>query len=261
MLFRSSDDLFLFASYSQGFKSGGFNTFAATESYGPESIDAFEVGFKSELMDNRVRLNAAMFYNDYTGLQVRSPIPAGGARIQNAGSAEIKGAEVEVSAVLAEGFTVTGNVAYLDTEIKDTIINGVPSDVGIIAIGSRAFPIDLDVSGNELTRSPKFQTYLNATYEKPVGDLLAALSATFKYQDSVFFAETNQDVDVLRGEAWSEVDLRLAISDPDDRWEVAVFGQNIFNNRRVAYALSLGSFPSGAINEPVKWGVETVFRF
>jgi len=261
--YQANDDLFLFASYSQGFKSGGFNTFAATEAFGPENIDAFEVGFKSELANNRVRLNASAFYNDYTGLQLRSPIPAGGARIQNAGAAQIRGAEVEASIVLTEGLAISGNVAYLDTELTDTIITGIPSDTGIRTIGtvppSASVPIDVD--GNELTRSPKWQTYLNATYEKPVGDYLAAFGITYKFQDSVFFAETNQDTEAFQGVAWSEVDLRLAISDPDDSWQVAFFGQNVFNNRRIAYSLALGGFPVGAVNEPIKWGVETTFRF
>ncbi len=259
--YQVNDDVFLYASYSQGFKSGGFNTFGATAAYGPESTDSFEVGYKSELMDNRVRLNASVFYNDYSGLQIRTPIPAGGAIIDNIGVAEIKGAELEVSAAIAEGFTVSGNIAYLDAEIVEGVIVGVASNVGVRTIGGPVPTAPLDLSGNRLTRSPKWQTYLNATYEKPVGDYLAAFSATFKYQDSVFYAETHQDVDVFTGEAWSEVDLRLVISDPDDSWQVAFYGQNVFNNRRVSYALGLGGFPAGAISEPAKWGVETIFRF
>jgi len=259
--YQVNDDLFLYASFSQGFKSGGFNTFGSTPAYGEESINSYEVGFKSELAGNRVRLNAAAFYNDYTDLQIRTAVPGLGARIVNIGVARIQGAEVEVSAAITEHLTISGNVAYLDAEITSGEILAAPSDIGVIAVGGPSGQVNLDVSGNRLPRSPKWQTYLNVAYERPVGPIVLGLNATFKYQDDVFYLETNQDSLVYRGAAWNEIDLRLEVSDPDDRWQVAVYGQNVANNRRISFAAPFGGFPAGTINEPAKWGVETVFRF
>jgi len=259
--YQVSDDLFLYGSFSQGFKSGGFNTFGSTPAYGAESIDSYELGFKSELARNTVRLNAAVFYNDYTDLQIRTAVPGLGARIVNIGVARIQGAEVELSAAITEYLTISGNIAYLDAEITAGEILSAPSDIGLLAAGGPSGQVNLDVSGNKLPRSPEWQTYLNASYEKPVGPIMLGLSATYKYQDDVFYLETNQDSPVYRGEAWSEVDLRLEISDPDDKWQVAIYGQNVTDERRLSFAAPFGGFPAGVVSEPAKWGIETIFRF
>jgi len=259
--YQVSDDIFLFASFSQGFKSGGFNTFANDEAFGPEDITSYEIGFKSEWADNRVRVNGAAFYNDYTDLQVRTSEGGLGAKIVNVGVARIQGAELEMSVAVTEHLTISGNVAYLDAEITQGTIDAPSTDFGILSANNGIPSIIHNVAGNKLPRSPEWQTYLNVSYERPVGSVMMALSATYKYQDDVFYLETNQDSDVFAGEAWDEIDLRLAISDPDDMWEVSIYGQNVTNNRRVSFAAAFGGFPSGAVNEPAKWGIETVFRF
>ncbi len=259
--FQASEDVFLYASYSQGFKSGGFNTFTPNDGFGPESITSYEIGFKSEMMDNRVRLNGAAFYNKYSDLQIRSSDAAFNTRILNAGVARAQGAELELSFAVTEHLTISGNVAYLDAEFTNAVITAVPSTIGVVSAGQRFGEVSQDVSGNKLPRSPEWQSYLNISYERPVGSVIMGLNATYKYQDDVFYLETNQDVNTFVGEAWSEIDLRLEISDPDDMWEVAIYGQNVTNNRRLSFAATFGGFPTGVVSEPAKWGIETVFRF
>jgi len=261
--YQASDDLFVYGSFSRGFKSGGFNTFGNDLAFGAESIDAFELGFKSELAENRVRLNGAIFYSDYSDLQIRTSDPGFAARIVNVGVAKIQGAEVELSVAVTEYLTISGNIAYLDAEITEGDIFGTPTNGEIRAAGARAPVSDrnLDVRGNKLPRSPEWQTYLNASYERPVGPIILGLSATYKYQDDVFYLETNQDSPIFVGEAWSEVDLRLEISDPNDKWQIAIYGQNVTDERRISFAAPFGGFPSGALSEPAKWGVETLIRF
>ena len=259
--YQASDTLFLYASYSQGFKSGGFNSFGLAPAFEDEDIDAYEVGFKSELADNRVRLNASAFYYDYSNLQIRLPVPTGGVDIQNVGSAELWGFEIEGTAFLTDGFTIHANLAYLDTEITEGMMPAVSS-------ATRPFPIGIplpltpeDVRGNELTRAPEWQGYVNAIYEKPIGNLIGALSVAYKYQSSVFFLETNQDISTFSNDSWNELDLRLSFSDPDDRWELALFGQNVTDDRHITAVTALGGFPNAAVSEPAKWGVEAVIRY
>jgi len=259
--FQATDDLFLYASYSQGFKSGGFNSFGLAPAFDSEDINAYEIGFKSDFADSRIRLNASGFFYDYSNLQIRLPVPTGGVDIQNVAAAEISGFEVETSALVMEGFTVSASIAYLDTEITEGLIPAISSATPAFPIG---IPLPLapeDVSGNELTRAPKVQAFVNATYERPVGPLVAALSATYKFQDGVFFLETNQDTSTFSNDDWRELDLRLSISDPDSKWELAAFGQNITNNRRLTAVTALGGFPNAALNEPAKWGIEAVIRY
>ena len=107
----TSNDWLLYGSYSHGFKSGGFNgrptTLGEVESYDPEFLDSIEFGFKTEVMNNRLRLNASYFHNEYEDIQllVRSLDPASGSflsALENAAEATIQGVEFEGTALLTE---------------------------------------------------------------------------------------------------------------------------------------------------------------
>jgi len=95
--FQANDNVLLYGSYSQGFKSGGFNSFGLSPAFDSEDVDAFEVGIKTDFADGRARLNASAFTYDYSNLQIRLPVPTGGVDIQNVGAADISGFEVSLS--------------------------------------------------------------------------------------------------------------------------------------------------------------------
>jgi len=149
---------------------------------------------------------------------------------------------------LTENLTVSANISVLDTEISEGQIPAISSTTAPFPIGAPLPLAPADVSGNELTRAPDFQAYVNANYERQIGPYLGALGATLKSQSGVFFLETNQDTSTFSNEDWTEVDLRA-------------FGQNVFNNRHISAVTALGGFPNASINEPVKWGVEAVIRY
>lgn len=126
-----SEDLMVYASYSEGFKSGGFSQrvfppvvppFTAPPgtpdidlipTFLPEFVQVYELGFKFSGMDGRMRLNGAAYYTDYTDLQVQvftsvAPIT------KNAGAATIKGFELEMQATPADGWFVEAGIGYID---------------------------------------------------------------------------------------------------------------------------------------------------
>ena len=118
------DSLMLYASASRGFKSGGYSAIAifnlndARTPYGPESNWTYEAGFKTDLADNRLRVNASYFYNDISDLTLNATVtdPATGAQsfpVQNAGEATIKGLEAEIVAIPADGLNLFANMAFL----------------------------------------------------------------------------------------------------------------------------------------------------
>lgn len=124
---RLSDNAMLYASVSKGFKSGGFDgrsndEFGATP-YDEETLWAYETGIKATLLDQRMQLNGALFFNDYDDLKLSSftADAEGGfqALFTNAGSAEAYGAELELSALLREGLTLDLTAAYLHAEYKE----------------------------------------------------------------------------------------------------------------------------------------------
>jgi iron complex outermembrane receptor protein len=124
------EPMMLFASYSEGFKSGGFgpSNLASdpTPKYDPEKVRAYEVGIKTQWFENRrLMVNAAAFYNDYRNIQltVQSRDPVTGANVrttENAGSSGIKGFEAELGAAPVAGLLLNGGVGYVDARF-DTL--------------------------------------------------------------------------------------------------------------------------------------------
>ena len=179
--YRFSDALLAYASVATGFKGGGsnprpFNAFQLLP-FAPETLTAFEVGLKTDLLDRRVRLNIAAFLNKYSQIQtgVRNcptadPIYATPSACRvNSGDADIKGVEVELNAEPVDGFTLDGSLSYLDFQY--TFVNPLSG-------------ADINDPG---TGMPKWKASVGAQYE---ADLGRAGSLTPRvdvyYQDETF---------------------------------------------------------------------------
>ncbi len=137
--YRFSPDLMAYVQWTQGFRSGGFNgragTFTSAGPFGSENVDSYEAGVKSDLLDGRLRLNAAAFYSKYDDMQltVQGMTQAGmyESVTANAGKSTIKGAELEAR-LLAGDFTFDLALGYLDAGFDDFFApltsSGVPTD-------------------------------------------------------------------------------------------------------------------------------------
>ena len=139
--FDLNDDTMVYASYTRGFKPGGSNlTYGREDVIAPivvlptfkdETVDAWELGIKTDFADNRVRLNAAAFYYEYKNLQYQATDPElfeGG--VGNLPESEIYGAELELLAFITDNFTVDARLAWLETEISEShlALDNVRSD-------------------------------------------------------------------------------------------------------------------------------------
>jgi iron complex outermembrane receptor protein len=117
-----NDALMTYISYSEGFKGGGFTQRifppeATLPDFAPEFVTSYEAGIKFDGWDGRLRLNGAIFYADYTDIQLLVADPTRvGPFVTNAGDAEIKGIELEMLLAPAEGWLISGSVGYLDPE-------------------------------------------------------------------------------------------------------------------------------------------------
>ncbi|WP_374452880.1 TonB-dependent receptor [Phenylobacterium sp.] len=258
--FRPVERTMLYVSYTQGFKSGGFNSYAVAgpDEFEPEEITAYEAGAKTDLLSGALRLNASIFTYDYTNLQVRLPVPSGGVNIANAAAAKIQGAEVEAVWAAAPDLRISGNLAYLDARFTEGSLPTVP-DAYEFGLPVTQTPEDLD--GNRLTRAPKWQYSLTARKTWDIGSAgELAFEAAYRHQDKVFFLETNQDSETYRAGAWGQIDARLDYTTADGRLEVSLFGRNLTDDMRVTQVTSLGGLPAAAINEPRKWGLQVTLR-
>lgn len=259
--YKPQDEILLFASYSQGFKSGGFNSFGLTPAFDAERVHAYELGVKTEFADRRYRINAAAFAYDYSDLQIRLPVPTGGVNIQNVAQASIKGIELEGAAVAGKGFTISASVSLLDTEIVEGAIPAISSTTPPFPIGAPLPLTTEDAAGNRLTRAPEYQGAISAVYERALGNFTGSVSIDYRFQGDVFFLETNQDADTFRGDGWGDLGLRASLASAKGGWELAFFARNLTDNRRVTAVTALGGFPNAALNEPRIWGVESKVRF
>ncbi|WOE75646.1 TonB-dependent receptor [Alterisphingorhabdus coralli] len=178
--YQPREDMLIYASYSQGFRSGGFNGRGnSTETigpYDPELVDTYELGLKSEWFNRRLRFNLAGFLTDYTDKQeeVIRRNPETGATITtvtNAAAVRYWGIEAEIMAVVAEGLTVSGTGGYLNARYRDFIFN------------------DFDVTDFvEPRNAPEFQVSGTVQYETQVTDNVALDAlVTYRWTDSYFF--------------------------------------------------------------------------
>jgi iron complex outermembrane receptor protein len=180
--------IFGYAQYSRGFKSGQFNLIAPGDPpVKPEQLDAFELGLKTKLFDNRLRLNVAGFYYDYKDIQVQTVIPAG-TRIVNAASARMKGIDVDFDLAISRDFHLGGGLSYLDGKYKS--FENAPFLAPLPTGGNMSFTGD--ASGNRLVNAPKWQANLNASYVIPssIGDF--TLAGQYAYNSGFFFTADNR---------------------------------------------------------------------
>jgi len=246
-------NVMVYATATEGFKSGGFNSNATSEggeSVNPETSLQYEVGLKSELFDNRVRLNVAAFFNDYTDLQLRvvcdeqtDSTCSGSTALRNASAAEIKGVEAEFVAQVTPSFMFSGFVSYLDATFTDYKPN--PNE---------------DFTGNTLPRAPELQYSLTGNYAMSLdnGNELN-LIATYHYSASEFFRANNTALD--ENNSNNDLTARLVYTDPEAGWELALFGTNLTNEHYRNNGFAIGTQTVAAFyNPPRVIGAELIWR-
>lgn len=222
--YRFSPDYTGYASYSQGFKSGGFDMrgdAAATpntvEGYDPETVDAFEIGLKGNLMNGRVQFSSALFYSDYSDQQVTTQVPIEGgiaSFVDNVGTSTIYGAEFEGSIFLTDNLSANFALGYLEASFDEFIRFNV--DTGEFEDIS-----DLVVFQN----APKWTGYLGVTWRGDLagGDLAITPSVSFRSSYNQFeFPNPTLDED-----GYALVDIAALWTSPNDRWTVGAFGRNL----------------------------------
>ena len=248
--YEVTDDLFVYASYAQGFKSGGFSQRIAfpretTPSFDPETVTTYEAGFKLDALSNRVRINAAGFYSEYDDLQVVvfnmiEPIN------ENAGSAEISGFEVELTAAPTDALDLSAAVGYLDAEY--TAID----------------PGTLIPDGADLAYTPEWTINGSAAYLVPVqaisGDV--RVRADWSYRSEVFFDALNTPE--LRQDGYHLLNLSATYTDLDELWSVSVGATNVTDEEYIVGGFAdLGntSFIDATFARPREWYVRARRNF
>jgi len=246
------DDTMIYGSYNRGFRSGTFNTVEPGPAIDPEKIDSFEAGIKTELLDNRLRLNSAVFYYEYTDMQVT--ISRGTTQeVVNAGKAQTMGIEAESQLVLSDNLLISFGVTYLDAEYEEfpetgcTIRSPEGLTVGIIC----------NPSGNDMIKAPKLSYNIGATFTLARTES-GEFGGSFNYfwTDDFSFEPDGR----LTQEAYGLLNGRLSWSSPGNQYVVSLFGRNLtdeeYSSFKVGQALVGDQY---APSPPRTFGIE--FKF
>lgn len=249
---RLSPEFMVFASFNTGFKSGGFNTQTpGADPFEPETLQAWEAGFKSDLLDRRLRFNVNAYHYDYRNVQVQKVVFAA-TGIINGASAHITGLEAELSALIGRGFTLNANASITDANYDDFPIAPRSNPAG--GVNLFAAP----ASGNVIPKSPGFQGVLSADYVFDLGGGEMALNAFYSY-NSGFFLEADN---VYRQDDFSRVNLSATWASPGGQYSIRGWVRNLTNAKVLGYAVSLPDGTREAQYEPPRtYGVTLGFEF
>lgn len=232
--YRVREGFLLYANASRGYKAGGFNfitTPGENSVFGAENVWAYEVGEKATLAGGRAHVNMAIFYSDYTDLQVIEFLGAGTERVRNATNAAIRGSELELMARPTRDLEVWGFLAYLDATYRGSFATFDP-----IA----GTPTDAD--GNRLNNAPEWSASLSSryTWRLPTGDFAVRGEVTAKSR--VFYSPSNNAFETQG--AMGLLNARLSYATAGGRLEMALHGRNLTDKDYITgAALFLG--PTG----------------
>lgn len=253
LAFEPSSDLNLYAKWTRGYKSGGFNTRASSiarfeQGFGEESNTVIEVGAKAELLDRRIRLNGALFSGRYKDIQVNIQSDANNPNITdllNAGKANISGVELDLSMHPSDNIQIMVGYSYLDAQYKK-VINATGADISqtVAFVGA-----------------PKHTIVASAQYRlppTPVGELSAFVEASV--QDKRFGTALSRSY-VLP--AYTLVNARLTLSEIPmgfGKWQASLFGRNLTNENYYLSFVSAG-VPTAQFGDPRSYGFEVKVEF
>ena len=254
LAYQINDDALVYASYSEGFHSGGF--FGVNQNirdferdqYDPEFAESWEVGFKSTWLDNRLRLNLTGFWNDFADKQEQSvhvdnDTKTVATTFDNVASAVYKGFEVETEYVINEYARVFFNYGFLDAEYEDFFTDVNASDGETIIV---------DASFLTPRNAPENTIGVGGTLNFPVGDGEIEIYGKYAWVDEV---ETSL-LNLPNAQVDSRSDVTASVGYFAESWSLVAFGRNLTDQRTETPLYLSTLFANGTLNRPRSLGVE-----
>lgn len=263
----------VYLTYSRGFKSGGYNYPAPTTADGldPEILDMIELGFKGDLLDDTLRLNAAVFHYDYTDLQVqRAAGDTGLTKTENAADATILGLDLDVTWLLTDALTLRFGLSLLDSEYDDYDATEKVFRANLDGSYGTATPtpgmtdVRYDASGESLLRAADYQYFVTANYEFALNSgARLPLSLTYSYTDDVQFDFSTDPIakGYLRQEGYGLLSARASYHSADDNWSVSLWGRNLTDEEYFNEIAGNGMGLRGFWAEPRTYGADVSVKF
>jgi outer membrane receptor protein involved in Fe transport len=210
LTYRITEDHLVYATWSRGFRPGGVNRRGTLPPYGADFISNYEFGVKTDWLNHRLRLNAAIYQLDWDNIQLSFLGANGLTQIQNAGNARIRGIEFDAYARPAEGLTISLGGAFNDAET------------------TTATP--LAPSGTRLPLTARFKGNARIRYEFPLMGMTGHVQASASHEGSRT-RDVRAAIAPIYGNLGSYQIVDLSTGVENDRWSVELFARNLFDER------------------------------
>jgi len=254
--YQANNDLFFYGSISKGYKAGGFNgegmekAEEAMIAFLPEIAWNYETGFKLQALEDRLRLNGALFYTDYTDIQSAVWVETGENTPDNLtvinGSGRAQGIELEVIALLSENLTLSGSYGYLDSEFTDDLMVN-----------------DENLKGNKMRRTPEHSFNVSGSYVWDMSDIgEASVRLSYQYTSDYFFDNSNDPLTQVDAEF--NLDAVIMLRSFDDTWSLQLWAKNLTDELNTASTTVYAAWDDTVFNAykaPRTFGVSVSYRF
>lgn len=282
--YQASDDVFVYGTITRGFKSGGFNIGSLqNEPFDQELTWAYELGWRSDLLNGLLRLNGTLFFYDVTDLQVQTVVN-NSIVVNNAAGAEVSGIEFDGTISVTDNLSIDFAMTYLETEITEVEVDAAidptrlsfPSDPTLASelSGDGAVPATgaFNIVENDLPKAPEMQFNVGVNYVLPFS---TGADLTFRgdwsFQDQIFFNQFNDTgfsdlpVSPVIEQSFHWLRARVAYTSPSQTWRMSVFADNIGDEEVITNAVYNGAvsgqFGLGSLAPPRTYGAEIRYSF
>ncbi len=231
-LSRTGEDKLFFLRAAKGFRAGGINlnSISAPDEiplkYEAEELWTYEAGFKNRMWDDRLQLNAYVYFNRWDSIQISQAIDGLLRYTSNAGKAEALGAEVELMVHATENLNIGAFLALIDAEMKETI----PDSLGGVIVEE----------GNKIPLTPDSKLSLTAEYSRPVASSLNATAlARWAWRSEVHSDMANTPA--VENASYSHVFLRIGVEGKS--WAAYLSVDNLFDEEATVFRNRYEPFP------------------
>jgi outer membrane receptor protein involved in Fe transport len=283
--YNISDDTMMYGNVTTGYRAGGFNLafFSQTPQYEPEELIAYELGLKTQMLNNTLQMNGSIYRYNYDSIHTRTeeacpPTPTAQSAqsacavvpsttsVQAAPGAEINGLEVEVLWLPTDELTLGGNFSYTSTEYTESflVVDGTdPTTPGVLYDAASNPDRVRDIKGRSLPQVPKTKGSLYGSYGLDFSDAgKVDLMVTYSYIDDVYFSAFESPLDLAP--AYDRIDLRATWTSASDEWMVSGFVNNVQNDIGIRQILALGAEDgfkrTAQVTEPRVFGIELSYN-
>ena len=265
-----NDEIMMYFSATSGYRSGGYNLvfFSNTADYDPEELTAYEIGYKTQFLDNTLQINGSFYLYDYESIHtVATEVTSLGGTstsVLEAPGAEVMGIEAEVLWLATDSLTLGGNFSYTPNEYtKDLMI----LDPASVETPTSLYPDRetnrKNINGNQLLQVPELKYTAYGTYSVPLdAGANLDLSAVYSWTDDVYYSPFENQNEMA--EAYGRLDIRATWTNAEQNIEIAAFCNNVMDDVAVLQVLRHGEGEhfrqTGGTTVPRLFGIEMTYK-